>query len=299
MSFDEHNTTLPPEPSDPSDGAPPTPAALQESAPVTGPPAAPGGQAQPEDLRVPWDWPDLLFLGAFTLAGMILLTLLVEGIFALCGVSPAELRHSPGKQSYFALLAQALLFFALLGYLFAQIRVRFGAPFWRTIGWRPLETGRRPRALVYLGIFGAGFVFATVIEIASGLVGTKTKLPIEKLFQDRVAAILFMLMAVLVAPVIEETIFRGYIYPVVARRFGVAAGVVGTGIVFGLLHAPQLWGGWGQVVLLVIVGIVFTYARAVTGTVVASYLLHLSYNSFVSLAFFIASHGLRHLPPGP
>jgi uncharacterized protein len=137
-----------------------------------------------------------------------------------------------------------------------------------------------------------------VIELASALIGTKAKLPIEKLFQDHVAAILLMLMAVLIAPVIEETIFRGYIYPVIARRFGMAAGVIATGSLFGLLHAPQLWGGWGQIALMVVVGIVFTAARAITGTVVASYLLHLSYNSFLALATVIATHGLRHLPPG-
>jgi membrane protease YdiL (CAAX protease family) len=293
MSLDEHNTTLPPEPADPARAAPP------QNAPAAQELSSPSGRMLAEDLRVPWSWPDLLFLGAFTLAGIILFTLLLEGIFAMFGVSPAQIRQSPSKQSFFALLAQALLFFALLGYLVAQIRIRLSAPFWRTIGWRRLETGGRPRALVYLGIFGAGFVFATVIEIASGLVGTKTKLPIERLFQDRLAAALFIAMAVLIAPVIEETIFRGYIYPVIARRFGVAAGVIGTGVLFGLLHAPQLWGGWGQIVLLVIVGIVFTYARAVTGTVVASYLLHVSYNSLVSLAFVIASHGLRRFPPGP
>jgi membrane protease YdiL (CAAX protease family) len=306
MSFDEHYTTPPPELPDPTGAAPPSvepgPAGgstPQENAPVERVLLAPANPGVPEDLRVPWNWPDLLFLGAFTLAATILFTLLVEGVFALCGVSPAQLRQSPSKQSYFALVAQTLLFGALLAYLVAQVRLRLRAPFWRTIGWRPLETGRRPRSIVYLGILGAGFAFAVVIEIASGLVGTKTKLPIEKLFQDRLAAILFMLMAVLIAPVIEETIFRGYIYPVIARRFGVTAGVIGTGVLFGLLHAPQLWGGWGQVALLVIVGIVFTYARAVTGTVVTSYLLHVSYNSFICLATLIGSHGLRHLPPGP
>jgi membrane protease YdiL (CAAX protease family) len=305
MSFDEHNTTPPPEPPDSADASrsggagptagatPPEDAAVVQVAPV------PAGPTIPEDLRVPWNWSDLLFLGAFTVAATILLTLVVEGIFALCGVSPAQIRQSPRTQSYFALVAQSLLLFALLGYLVAQIRVRVRTPFWRTIGWRPMETGGRPRTLVYLSIFGAGLVFAAVIETASALIGTKSKLPIEKLFQDRPAAILFILMAILIAPVIEETIFRGFIYPVIARRFGVATGIIGTGVLFGILHAPQLWGGWGQIALLVIVGIVFTYARAVTGTVVASYLLHMSYNSLVSLFFFVASHGLRHFPPGP
>jgi len=251
-----------------------------------------------DDLCVPWDWRDLVVFGAFALAATILLTLLLQGAFALFGVTPTHMRQSPREQSYLTLAAQTLVFGALLAYLRWRVGVRASAPFWKTIGWRRLETGERPRALVYLGILGAGFLFSAVIEIASGLIGTKAKLPIEKLFQDRAAAILLMLMAVLIAPVMEETIFRGFIYPVIARRFGLTVGVISTGILFGLLHAPQLWGGWGQIALLVVVGIVFTYARAVTGTVVASYLLHLSYNSFVSLAFFVASHGLRRLPPG-
>ena len=108
-----------------------------------------------------------------------------------------------------------------------------------------------------------------------------------------------MLMGVLIAPLVEETIFRGYVYPVVARSFGIRAGIVITGTMFGLLHAPQLWGGWGQIALLILVGIMFTAARAVSRTVLASYLLHVSYNSFLFIAFLVASHGLRHLPVGP
>jgi hypothetical protein len=44
------------------------------------------------------------------------------------------------------------------------------------------------------------------------------------------------------------------------------------------------------------VGIIFTWARAVTKTVVASYLLHLSYNSFLFFAFLVTSDGFRSLP---
>ncbi len=58
-----------------------------------------------------------------------------------------------------------------------------------------------------------------------------------------------MLIAVLLAPVVEETIFRGYIYPVIGRSFGMVWGIVATGTLFGLLHAEQLWGGWGQIAL--------------------------------------------------
>ena len=54
----------------------------------------------------------------------------------------------------------------------------------------------------------------------------------------------------------------------------------------------------GAIALLVIVGIVFTCARAITKTVLASYLLHVSYNFSVSFAFLLGSHWLRLVSPG-
>jgi uncharacterized protein len=107
---------------------------------------------------------------------------------------------------------------------------------------------------------------------------------------------MFLLIAVTIAPVLEETIFRGYIYPVIARSLGVGTSIVVTGTLFGMLHAQQLWPAWGQIALLIVVGIFFTYMRAKTGTVVASYLLHVGYNTLPLLAFLIASHGLHKIP---
>ncbi len=136
------------------------------------------------------------------------------------------------------------------------------------------------------------------VQFASSFSRPKAKLPIETFFHDRGSALLLMLVSVLLAPVLEETIFRGFIYPVIARSFGIAASVIITGTLFGLLHSAQLWGGWIQIAMLVVVGIIFTYVRAATRTVVASYLLHLSYNSFLFLVFLVSSHWLRTMPPG-
>ena len=105
-----------------------------------------------------------------------------------------------------------------------------------------------------------------------------------------------MCFGILVAPLVEETMFRGFLYPIVARRFGVTAGVIVTGTLFGAMHAQQLWGGWGQIGLLIGVGIVLTWVRARTGSVTASYFVHLGYNSLLFLGFFTATGGLRHIP---
>ena len=257
------------------------------------------GAALPEDLRVTWDWMDLLLLVIAYVGGDVILLKPVLIVFSMFGVSRSEIMGSPSAQGFFVIVHQGVVSVAVLAYLATHMRFRYGAVFWRTIGWRPLETHGAPRGRAYLRIFAGGFLFSLVIQFTSAAFGTKAKLPIEALFDSQRNAILLMFMAVAIAPVFEETVFRGYIYPVVARSFGVGASIVITGTLFGLLHAVQLWGGWIQIGLMIVVGIVFTYVRSVTRTVVASYLLHLSYNSVPLLLYIIASHGFRQLPGGP
>jgi len=60
------------------------------------------------------------------------------------------------------------------------------------------------------------------------------------------------------APLVEETMFRGFLYPIVARRFGVGAGVIVTGVLFD--HARRSnCGRVGQIGLLIGVGILLTW----------------------------------------
>lgn len=250
----------------------------------------------PADLDVPWGWLEIaLFIVIAIVGSLAVEVVLLSGAHAL-GIDVAKLQSPTSEQSLFLIVSQAMIFVLLLVYLAAQMHFRFDAPFWRTIGWKALDTGATPRRLAYFGFVAGGILFELLVQFASALVGTKAKLPIEAFFQDRRSALLLMLMAVLVAPVVEETVFRGYLYPVIARSFGIKTGIIATGILFGLLHAPQLKGGWGQIALMMVVGIVFTYARAAKGSVVASYLLHVSYNSCLFLEFIVASHGFQRLP---
>ncbi len=143
---------------------------------------------------------------------------------------------------------------------------------------------------------GGGAMLALIVTFAGKFFHEKGELPIEELFHSRPAVILLMSFGILVAPLVEETMFRGFLYPIIARRFGVGTGVIVTGVLFGAMHAQQLWGGWGQIGLLIGVGIVLTWVRARTGTVAASYFVHLGYNSLLFLGFFAATGGLRHIP---
>jgi uncharacterized protein len=296
MNFDDNNPYAP-DPAQQGDStahAEPAPGAEPLLAPQHFTPTTAGGSPIPDDLRVPWGWGNLVL---FVLMYFILGFLVLLG-FAAFGVKLADIQKFTADKGPSLILSQVILSLAMLGYLAAEMRYHFGLPFWRTIGWHPLEAGRMPRALVYSRYVLGGFLFSVVTQLASATIRTRNKLPIENLFQDPHTAILLMLMAVAIAPVFEETIFRGYVYPVIARSFGVGTSIVVTGALFGMMHAPQLWPAWGQIALMIFVGIIFTYVRSQTRTVVASFLFHLGYNGFLFVVFLIASHGLHKLSSG-
>lgn len=257
------------------------------------------GPAVPEDLDTPWSWGLLAIFFAFAFVSLLVLEtgFILFGMIAL-HASPAALQELATTSAAYVTVRQTLWFIALMLYLFAVVRYLHGAPFWRTMGWKRLRPRNLSPARAMLLYLVGGAALAIGVSVTAKLIGTKSKLPIEALFRDRRSVLLVMALALLAAPLVEETIFRGYVYPVVARSLGVPAGVLITGALFGLLHATQLWGAWGLIVLLGVVGVVLTYVRARTGTVLASYLLHLGYNAMLFLGSAISTGGFRRLPPG-
>ena len=105
-------------------------------------------------------------------------------------------------------------------------------------------------------------------------------------------------MAVLVAPLAEETVFRGYLYPTFARWFGVGPSIVITGVLFGMMHGPQLGEAKSLIAIMSLVGIVLTLVRSRTGSVFASFLMHLGYNSLIGATLLLATHGFTKTLPG-
>jgi len=251
-----------------------------------------------EDFRTSWGWLDLILLLVVAIGSTILSSTVGSWAFFARGVTRVQLENPGAQQSLWILVTQIGVFACLMGFLWFSVALAYRRPFWQTAGWRPLETGKMPKAVVYSGYVLAGGLLCFLVSAISDAYSPQQKLPIQEMFQDRRSALLFVALAVLLAPLIEETIFRGYIYPVVARTFGMGLSVLVTGTLFGLLHAKQLWGGWVQIAMLVMVGIFFTYARAMSRTVVASYLLHLGYNSFMALGFMLSPLGYRALPLG-
>jgi membrane protease YdiL (CAAX protease family) len=258
----------------------------------------PPARVLPDDLRVPWSWAHFIVFLFFAFTSFVV----VQAALALYFVPQQRLTPKQYEQYLLNkpqfLFGSNLIWYALIFlFLYVTLAVLRGAPFWKSLGWRPLRasvTGANRKPWAY---FFSGCGVAVLVALASSRVHTSDNMPIQELFKSRSNAFLLMAMAVFVAPLVEETVFRGYLYPLFAKSFGVGVSIVLTGVLFGLMHGTQLGWSWGIVLLLVLVGMIFTFARAAAGTVVASFLLHLGYNSMIAVTTIISTHGFTRMPP--
>ena len=270
----------------------------------------------PEDLRISWSWPHLLVFLVFGFASLLIVQ--IGGVFLLSAdrhLTQRQLQQMIESRPQFIVGTNILWYALLFLFLYMTLAVLRGLPFWRSLGWKKFtaqpEAGKGSPWMYFL----SGCGLAIFVAIASSRVKNVDHVPIQQLFKNRNGALLLMGMAVFIAPLIEETVFRGYLYPLFASkfsalaknaganplraiRFGTAAGIVITGILFGLMHGVQLGWTWELVGLLILVGVIFTFARAWTGTVLASFLLHLGYNSMIAITSIIATKGFTQMPPG-
>ena len=105
----------------------------------------------------------------------------------------------------------------------------------------------------------------------------------ERWDSDRIAQFLaFAVVVIVVAPIVEELMFRGVGYGLL-ERFGRTAAIVLVGIAFGAMHG--LVAGFPVIATF---GIGLAYLRARTGSIYPCMLLHASFNA-AGLAIGISS----------
>ena len=147
------------------------------------------------------------------------------------------------------------------------------SPFWSALGW----TFPIPYAWLLL-------VAGPVLTIALSVLGVLLRAPsdssqIEVLIKSRASLAAVMLFGVLLAPIFEEMLFRGFLFPLLARSVGPWLGILLTAVPFALLHGAQNHWAWQPVVLIGVAGVVFGYVRYKTGSTTAAFLMHSAYNA--------------------
>jgi membrane protease YdiL (CAAX protease family) len=141
----------------------------------------------------------------------------------------------------------------------------------------------------------AGMALSFALQGLAHFLPIPKELPMDRFFRTPGEAWALSLFGITLAPLLEELFFRGFLYPVLVRRFGVAIAVLATSAGFSLIHAPQLGRAWGPVLVIFLVGLALTITRAVTKSVAAGLIMHIAYNGTLSVLLFVGTGGFRHL----
>jgi membrane protease YdiL (CAAX protease family) len=97
-------------------------------------------------------------------------------------------------------------------------------------------------------------------------------------------------MAVATAPLTEEVVYRGVLYPALSSRVGRGAAVAVVTALFGLVHFPQYWGAWASLSRIMLLSFVLTLTRARARSIQPCFAIHLL-NNIIGSALIIAEGG--------
>lgn len=254
----------------------------------------------------PWGIPAAALLFAASYYGEHAIRYVTVHLIRLIGFTPSE-RFS----FVYALLELPLSDLLVLALAWAIVTGFGRRPFLATLGWswparlRVREvTGKRFSArsvTIFLGLL--------VASVGSFLAGFFTRADTRLDQEFRISPwvpIVYLSSAVLLAPLIEEIVYRGSLYPVIQRalgggRAGKAVATVGVASLFFFIHVniysdSQGKADVGKLLSIGLGAVSFTIMRAYSRRLLPSYTMHLLYNLFNTLAFtvsLIPGHGAQ------
>jgi len=188
-------------------------------------------------------------------------------------------------------LAATVLIFASMSAMCARIAVRTEPSGLRALGF---ESGKAARSIgtglfLYIatlpGIVGLSLMAPWFVEIGGGVWEVQSMLPefIELSTSAKVGAVLAM---VLLIPLFEEVLFRGFLQPLLVQNLREPGGIALTSLIFAALHGESMF--LPVFGLSVVLGVV----KLRTQRLGASWCVHAAHNAIV-LGLYSYSAGLR------
>lgn len=217
--------------------------------------------------------------GFGAVAVAMIYTVVVHGPKALEGPKAVDTLM---KQSLPLMLLLAMLATGLAVYLCARLFV------WgrlREIGVAPAPLGAT------LGWAAAGVAMAAAyLLLAARLVPPDPHAPAGPLAQlaaeGGLAKVALAIAAVILAPPIEELLFRGMLFTGFARSWGRVAATIASTALFVVLHLADTWHYWPGIVVITLMALLTLAARLKTGSLVTSWAVHAAYNTVLVVATY-------------
>ncbi len=264
----------------------PTKAAEASDSDRAPPPVSP---ARWTELRAPQA---LALLGAY-LAGQTLVWVIVGIVAVVRAGTGADTQAI--EREILRLAPAAVLVSIIAGAGFALLLYRRKAE--RTadedLGWGRAE----PRDLA-LGL-ACGLGVAIIYLLGAPLLAESPQLSEMGLLSKLVAAggiarVAWAFAGVILAPPVEELVFRGALFSGLARSWGHVAAIVVTTVVFALLHLPDVGVYWPAAAAVTLLGLALAIIRVRTGRIAPCIVAHCSYN----LVMVLTAYGVG-VPVGP
>ena len=156
-------------------------------------------------------------------------------------------------------------------------------PRWRDIGLAPVAF------ILSLIVTGIAMYIASLVIPGVDL-ATKQQVGFENLTQRYEMLLAFFTLVVL-APVCEELLFRGYLYGRIRRYYNATWTIVLTALVFGAMHVyagPGMPLQWNVMIATVVLAVFIGALREYTGSIWAGILVHMLKNGVAFFVLFVA-----------
>jgi membrane protease YdiL (CAAX protease family) len=239
--------------------------------------------------RAPWTFRDLLLFILFAIVALMVLSFLSFAAFAALGpllgwrVSAQAL----SQNAFLALGAQFIFYVFVFFYIYVLVVHRYHFKFWRGIQWGPVGS----RQIAHY--VAAGVLMTVAVQLAPTILPDRTNFPLQHLFNSPASAYATAIFAVVIAPFMEELIFRGFLFSVFELRVGSPFAIVVTAVLFAGMHADEYRGAWNHLLLIFIVGLVLSLARGLSHKLAPSVIIHTTYNACLMIGLFVATSHFR------
>jgi membrane protease YdiL (CAAX protease family) len=117
------------------------------------------------------------------------------------------------------------------------------------------------------------------------------KTPLDQLLADPLSIALMGIFAIALAPVFEELLFRGFLFPLLARSLGPVAAAALAALPFALLHGPEYAWSWQRISIIFLAGFAFGWMRHRSGSTAAAAVMHAGYNGTFVLVLVLSRYG--------
>lgn len=163
-------------------------------------------------------------------------------------------------------------------WLFSSVKYKCG---WRALGFRPFKV--RNGLILAALVVAAGLLISFLYDILMTSLGEGPPSTVAQDFtQTGLGLAIIVLLAVVVAPIAEETFFRGFLFTGIGKRYGYGWGAVLSALFFAVAHVMQP----GALLPIFILGLLLAWLYIRTGSIWTCILAHLAYNS-IGLLFMI------------